>query len=209
MESSVSESVAAIHLERHHYAPAMAALGRAFEDDPLLKFVVPDYEKRIKITPELYGGIISYALSYGEAFTTPLIEGAACWLPPDNSSPTFARMLKAGMLKIPVKLGWNAYQRLNTFEAQAEKLHKRHAAKPHWYLWALGVAPEQQGKGIGGILLQPILARADAGQHSCYLETQNEKNLPFYEKHGFKVMETKEIVKGAVTCWAMRREPAR
>ncbi len=196
-------------LEREHVKQATAAMGRAFLDDPLLKFVIPDYEKRIRATPELYGGIIRYARLYGKAYTTATVEGAACWLPPDQSSPTLIRMLRAGMLKIPLLLGWNSYQRLNAFEAQAENLHKHYARKPHWYLWALGVDPARQGKGVGSILLQPVLAQADADETPCYLETQNDKNLPFYEKQGFKVMEAKEIGKGAVTTWAMLREPER
>jgi ribosomal protein S18 acetylase RimI-like enzyme len=198
-----------ISLERAHTHQAMAALGRAFADDPLMKYVLPDDDKRPQATPELYGGIIRYALLYGKAYTTSNVDGAACWLPPEQSSPTLLRMLKAGMLKVPFLLGWKSYQRLNEFEAQAEILHKRHATKPHWYLWALGVDPACQGKGTGGVLLQPIIAQADADKTPCYLETQNEKNLPFYEKHGFKVSEQKEVFKNAVTTWAMLRQPQR
>lgn len=44
---------------------------------------------------------------------------------------------------------------------------------------------------------------------ACYLETQNETNLPFYEKHGFKVCEQKEVFKNAVSTWAMLRQPQR
>jgi ribosomal protein S18 acetylase RimI-like enzyme len=201
------QSEKTISLEKAHTGQAMVALGRAFANDPLMKYVLPADDKRLCATPELYGGIIRYALLYGKAYTTPTVDGAACWLPPERSSPTLLRMLRAGMLKVPLLLGWKSYQRLNEFEAQAEILHKRHATKPHWYLWALGVDPMSQGKGTGGILLQPMLAQADAEKMPCYLETQNEKNLPFYEKHGFKVCEQKEVFKNAVSTWAMLRQP--
>jgi ribosomal protein S18 acetylase RimI-like enzyme len=209
MNTPAIQSESAISLERAHTQQAMAALGKAFANDPLMKYVIPDEDKRPQATPELYGGIIRYALLYGKAYTTSNVDGAACWLPPDQSSPSLLRMLKAGMLKVPFLLGWKSYRRLTGFEAQAEILHKRHATQPHWYLWALGVDPACQGKGFGGILLQPILARADREKTPCYLETQNEKNLHFYEKHGFEVCEHKEVFKNAVNTWAMLRQPQR
>jgi ribosomal protein S18 acetylase RimI-like enzyme len=192
-----------------HLRQAMAALGRAFLNDPLITFVIADEGRRRRVTPELYGGIIRYAMLYGSAYTTAAAAGAACWLPPGRSSPTLLRMLRAGMLKVPLLLGWSSYQRLNQFEAQAERLHKRHAGKPHWYLWALGVDPAHQGTGLGSLLLRPVLARADADNTPCYLETQNPANLPFYEKHGFEVRQEQEVFKNAVTTWAMLRQPHR
>jgi ribosomal protein S18 acetylase RimI-like enzyme len=207
MNIPAMQSQTAIALEKVHAGQATAALGRAFIDDPLITYVIADEARRIRKTPELYGGIIRYARLYGKAYTTVTVAGAACWLPPGQSSPTLLRMLRAGMLKVPLLLGWKSYQRLNEFEVQAEMLHKRYATKPHWYLWALGIDPAHQGKGFGSILLQPVLARADAEKMPCYLETQNPKNLPFYEKHGFTVSEQKEVFKNAVTTWAMLRQP--
>jgi ribosomal protein S18 acetylase RimI-like enzyme len=207
MNIPAMQSPTAIALENLHASRAMEALGRAFINDPLITYVIADEHRRRQLTPGLYGGIVRYALLYGKPFTTETVAGAACWLPPEQSSPTLLRMLKAGMWRVPFRLGWKSYQRLNEFEAQAEKLHQRHATKPHWYLWALGVDPAQQGRGFGGSLLQPVLARADAEKTPCYLETQNPRNLPFYEKHGFKVSEQREVFKDAVTTWAMLRQP--
>jgi ribosomal protein S18 acetylase RimI-like enzyme len=79
----------------------------------------------------------------------------------------------------------------------------------HWYLWGLGVEPSRQGQGIGGMLIQPVLARADASGLPCYLETMNEKNVPFYEKHGFKIVSDAEVPRHGLRVWAMLREPGR
>ncbi len=43
--------------------------------------------------------------------------------------------------------------------------HQRVAPCPHWYLVVLGVKPCQQGRGLARALLEPMLARADAGSH--------------------------------------------
>jgi hypothetical protein len=41
----------------------------------------------------------------------------------------------------------------------------------------------------------------------CYLETENERNLPFYERHGFEVVSDGEVPKRGLRVWAMVREP--
>jgi len=207
MDKATVESGAVIRLSAEQLAFGKAMMGRAFQDDPLLVYVVPDHGRRAQLTPELYGGIMRYCLLYGESYVTADMGGAACWLPPHHSSPELARMIRAGMLRVPLKFGWRGFKRLNRFERYSEAVHKNCAPGPHWYLWALGVEPERQGQGIGGRLLLPVLEKADAEKTPCYLETQNEKNVGFYEKHGFNVARRGEVVKEAVTSWAMLREP--
>jgi hypothetical protein len=38
------------------------------------------------------------------------------------------------------------------------------------------------------------------------LETQNETNVPFYQKLGFEVVSDKEIPKGGLHNWGMLRQ---
>ena len=103
-------------------------------------------------------------------------------------------------------MGLTAYHRFDTYMGYADKLHKRHAPESHWYLWAVGVDPPSQGKGIGSRLLQPVLARASADGTACYLETGIERNIRFYEKHGFKVVGQGRVPKQGLGVWAMLRE---
>jgi GNAT superfamily N-acetyltransferase len=69
------------------------------------------------------------------------------------------------------------------------------------------VEPSELGKGIGGALIQPVLARAAAEGLLCYLETQNESDVPFYPKHGFEVVSDGEVPKCGRRVWAMVRGP--
>jgi ribosomal protein S18 acetylase RimI-like enzyme len=91
--------------------------------------------------------------------------------------------------------------------AYGDELHENCAHTPHWYLWAIGVKASSRGKGIGGIVMQPVLTSASAAGLPCYLETHNEVNLLFYLKHGFKVMCESKIPKRGLRVWAMLREP--
>ena len=78
--------------------------------------------------------------------------------------------------------------------------------KPHWNLWAIGVNPEYWSRGIGSHLLRTILISADASGLACYLETHNEKNTHFYEKHGFEVVFKGTAPRHNLQMWAMLRE---
>lgn len=56
----------------------------------------------------------------------------------------------------------------------------------HWYLSILGVAPERQGQGLGRALLLPVLEDADRAQVGTYLTTFTPRNIPFYQRLGYR-----------------------
>ena len=54
--------------------------------------------------------------------------------------------------------------------------------------------------------MQPVLSRAGAENLSCYLETMNSVNVPFYERHGFHVVSEGEPPGSGLRIWAMLRK---
>ncbi len=74
---------------------------------------------------------------------------------------------------------------------------------PHYYLGALGVAPEWRGRGIGMQLLRSFcdLSASDPLSSGVYLETAHAPNVAFYERAGFA--ETKRANLGSATLWCM------
>lgn len=129
----------------------------------------------------------TYALLFGECYTTPAREGVALWLTPGKTAMTLGRMYRAGMLIAPFRMGLSAFGRFRGFAQLTDDLHKKSAPMPHYYLFMLGVSPTVQGKGIGGHLLESMLGRIDREQMPAYLETQNERNVGFYRRCGFEV----------------------
>jgi ribosomal protein S18 acetylase RimI-like enzyme len=199
-----------VALQPHQLEDSGHVLGRAFFDDPMTIFIMPDEAKRMAALTWFMRTGVGYGLRYGDVYTTPeRVEGNAVWLPPGATTITPLRMLVSGMLLAPLKFGFPAFGRLNSVMSLFEKMHKRDMADPHWYLFVLGVDPPRQGQGVGGALLQPVLARADSAGQPCYLETTKERNVPFYNKHGFEVV-VEGTVEGenAFRYWTMRR-PAR
>jgi predicted N-acetyltransferase YhbS len=79
---------------------------------------------------------------------------------------------------------------------------------PHWYCLLLAVEPARQRRGIGGALLRSIQARAAAAGVAFYLETDVPENVPYYEGHGFRVVESWRMpALGDAPVWALRWDP--
>ena len=70
---------------------------------------------------------------------------------------------------------------------------RRDPLNQHWHLGPVGVLPSHQGKGIGTKLLSCFCKEVDACLASAYLETDSDKNVRFYGRFGFQVVEETEI----------------
>ena len=81
-----------------------------------------------------------------------------------------------------------------------------HPSEPHWYLEGLGTHPDWQRRGLASRVLAPVLGDCDGDGLPAYLETQRESNVPFYRRHGFEVIGTKQLSNGAPNMWLMWRE---
>jgi ribosomal protein S18 acetylase RimI-like enzyme len=81
---------------------------------------------------------------------------------------------------------------LKTLDRES-KIKKQHPPSPFVHLWFIGVDPNYQNKGIGSQLLEKVIAEAGKMRRNIYLETSTLKNLPWYEKFGFKIFEKIEL----------------
>ncbi len=83
--------------------------------------------------------------------------------------------------------------------------HHRVMDGPHWYLPFMAVAPAQQGRGSGSALMRHALDRVIPRGAPCYLDSVDERNLPFYEQLGFWIAETGVVPGSQLRTWALRR----
>jgi ribosomal protein S18 acetylase RimI-like enzyme len=119
-------------------------------------------------------------LDHGTAWLTADGAGAALWLPP-NAEPDFAPV--GPMMEQTV-----TPEHMAGVGALMAQVQAAHPAFPHWYLAVLGVDPHRQSEGLGAQLMKAALARVDAEGLPAYLESSNQRNVPFYERHGFEVI---------------------
>jgi GNAT superfamily N-acetyltransferase len=110
-------------------------------------------------------------------------------------------------MHLPGAVRVSGWRRLLTVGTGLASLEEKHPEQPHYYLWVLGTDPLHQGRGVGGQLLSPILQRCDAEQMPAYLESSKEKNVPFYARHGFEVVERFKVPNDGPPLWLMWREP--
>jgi len=156
---------------------AIAALTAAFRADPVVRWLYPEeteYDAHFPRFAEAFGG---NAFTCGTAFFQ---EGAAAlWLPPGAGPDENAL--------VEVLVETVSPTRLDAVFAQLEQMGRAHPAEPHWYLPLIGVEPERRGAGLGGALMREVLARCDHDGLPAYLESTNPRNIPFYERLGFRV----------------------
>jgi GNAT superfamily N-acetyltransferase len=189
---------------------AVEVLTRAFQADPMYNYFFSDPREQARSLPGLWDGLVRYTLRYGEVYTTAQVSGVACWLSPGNTDMTFWRMLRTGMrlARAFMRFPPDARRKSQAVLGYLEQVRKRlMGRRPHWYLMALGVEPARQGQGIGGQLIQPVLARADQAGLPCYLETETERNVAFYQKRGFVVAQGGPVPGHTLPLWMMVREP--
>jgi ribosomal protein S18 acetylase RimI-like enzyme len=180
---------------------------RAFFDDPVFEFVFPDGNQRRERLPWLMHIGLAYGARFGHVETTAgSMLGHAVWVPPGDGHVTPEKLAEVGFVEPELRLGNEGLSRFGAFMTQIEAAHERLVPEPHWYLMILGVDPPHQGRGVGGTLIRPILARADAEGVRCYLETAKERNLAFYRRHGFEVAAEDDVPDGPHV-WMMTREP--
>jgi ribosomal protein S18 acetylase RimI-like enzyme len=179
---------------------------RAFFDDPLFSFVFPDERERHARLAWVMRMGVAYGCRYGQVDTTAdAMLGHAVWLPPGETEVSDDRLIAAGFVEPERHMGEPALARFGVFMEQVAPIHARLVPEPHWYLMILGVDPPHQGQGVGSALIESMLVRADADGMPCYLETAKPRNVTFYRKHGFEVIEEDDIVGGGPHVWMMRR----
>jgi GNAT superfamily N-acetyltransferase len=188
---------------------AVVTLARAFHDDPLFNFLIPDHLSQARAALTFMRSGIADALPFGEIWVARAgddLAGIAAWLPPGRyPRGTWRETLYISRdMRSVMRLGRRFFAGTRLQNAM-QKVHHRMEG-PHWYLMLLGADPAFQRQGAGTALLSPVLAAADAESVPAYLETQKEDNVPWYHRFGFEVIDKIEV-RGAPPMWAMRRDP--
>lgn len=177
-------------------------LADAFSDDPCMNWVVPHVG--------LYAGFYRLLaqrlfLPSGMVFLDSEARAAAMWLPPGAS------------MRLPMSLEqlWLVFQLvihsgigvLPRLQQSHEVMMRRHPREPHYYLHAIGVRGDSQGRGLGSALLKHVIRQCDEESMPAYLESSSALNIPLYQRHGFEIQDEEPIGDGGPPLTFMWREP--
>jgi ribosomal protein S18 acetylase RimI-like enzyme len=185
--------------------PAIARVqARAFFDDPLQAWALPDDTTRLAILERVFELLSRHAsVPAGASYTDATRSCAAFWVPPGGF--VLSREGAAAMVPILEILGDDANAR---FRAAEDTMRARRPADVHFYLLGLGVDPSRQHERLGSAVMQPVLQFCDTDRLPAYLETTKNRNVGFYEQHGFTVVDETRLPLDGPPMWFMWREPS-
>ena len=185
---------------------AAGVLARAFVNDPVTVAVYPNFtarrrERALKVD---FAAEILECVRRGCPLQIDIdgeIMAAAVVYPPATYPlPLFTQW------KLLAKSIWgNGIYDLRPWMRWTAQVEKCHPAMPHFYLAYLGVDPDQQGKSLGSTLLEYLTCMAADQGMGCYLENANPRNLTFYQRHGFEIIDKQEII--GIHTWFMWHKP--
>jgi ribosomal protein S18 acetylase RimI-like enzyme len=202
-----NESAKLVRLEKYQAKSSAEVLIRAFQNYPALQYYYPDDSSRHKVNQYFYTISVYFGIQFGELYTTsPNLEGIAIWIRSADYNMNFWTLVRSVPLPVLFGFGLSGGFKMKAMGEYIDGVHKRVAPCDHWYLMVLGVDPKYQSQGYASRLVKPMLIRSDQDNLPCYLETNDEVDVPIYRHFGFKVVEEGIIPGTTVKNWAMLRE---
>ncbi len=178
-------------------------IGDSFSDDPINLWVFGSADPLAKFY-ELEAK--KCYLESGFGWVMDDHSGGALWLPPGVSN-NISLWKSLDIAALMFRNG--GFGSMIRGMKVGETLHTKHPREPHYYLHAIGAIQTRQGKGVGGRLMEASLQRVDADSMPAYLESSKERNIPFYRRYGFEVIEEISPAEGCPPMWLMWREAKR
>lgn len=193
----MTPEIRVVDLERLPRVTAM--LGRAFVDEPMMRWPLGDHGDLADRFARVFAAFDAGLAERGFVWEAGDCLGAACWIPPGHELLEFE-----GADSVIRAMADDGGRRWNTlWEWAGSKVPE----EPVWYLDHIGVEPGHQGGGVGTALVEHGLVRARADGVAAFLEVGNPRNVAYYERFGFTVVEAADAPDGGPHVWFMRREP--
>jgi GNAT superfamily N-acetyltransferase len=159
-----------------------ALITLAFSTDPVVRWMYPDSQQYLSCSPQFFKVFVATALAHRSAYCIEGYRGAALWLPPDTQADenSLISLFQRTVAKDRQAALFNIMEQMNSY----------HPEEAHWYLPLIGIDPIYQKLGYGSALLKHTLEICDRNKRPVYLESTNPRNIPLYQRHGFKLLAT-------------------
>ncbi|KAJ5391623.1 N-acetyltransferase [Penicillium cosmopolitanum] len=179
---------------------AIQVIQRAFEDDPYYKWVFDAstsmiHNRPLPLSLESPAGWLHSQLP-SLRVGTPGIKGGSF------------RSINSSLIYDILDMGGLRTNRYWIWKENQQKAQAQIWDDPRGYYFCniVAVSPEAQGKGIGKLLFETVIKRADQEGIKCYLESsKNVPNVQIYEGMGFEMSREMECRDGSDAC--MRYDP--
>lgn len=195
-------------LRRKELEDAAQVVGRGMRDNPSNKrvFRIPDGERRSIAMGHFFEPVLRGLCQRGlvlAAILSNRLVGICGMARPGFCQPGMVE--KAGILPAAV-IGNPITTPLRILKWVGEWA-RRDPSEPHWHLGPVAVEPLLQGQGIGTAMLNAFCDVVDGTDAPAYLETDRNENVRLYQRFGFNVVESVEVL--GVPNWFMWRDSRR
>jgi len=186
---------------------ALATVVAAFRADPLLRWWFPDDATYDVLASRFFGVLLDTRLEGGEVWVVGpaheagdedgpgahdgagVVAAVSMWVPPggnllgpDVASARYGEVV--GGLPAP------SAERIAATDEVVDVLIP---LDPHWYLGVLATHPDHRGCGLGTAVCEPVFAAADRAGVPIVLETANPRNVGYYTRRGFAVLQQASV----------------
>jgi GNAT superfamily N-acetyltransferase len=177
--------------------PVVATLTESFFGDPLMTWAFPEPSVRAQRLSTLWRFMAEFVyLPGGVCTTTEDHSAVALWRDPSNlRSEEFRETRGAEFFEA-------MHGDLDRISTMGRAMAEQHPVDPHWYLLAVGVLPEQQGRGLGGDLLNFTLKDLLPAHTPAYLEATSSRSRTLYRRLGFEEL-SEFVVEDSPPLWGM------
>jgi len=166
-------------------ANVVRTLVSAFVEDPWERWAWPQPQDYFRHFPTFVAAFGGPAFAQHTVWILPDFAAVAMWMPP-GAEPDADAIVAALTQTI-------SREKHDDIFSVLEQMDAVHPTYEHWYLPWLGVARGRTGGGLGSELLAQCLAVVDADRLPAFLETPNPRTIPFYERHGFEVVNVAKV----------------
>jgi GNAT superfamily N-acetyltransferase len=207
-------------LGRTDIEPTARLLAEAFHDNPCYVFMHPRRDV-------LHADLVAFFernLRWREPLRLTFVArgprgdviGTGCLEPPGGVPATLGKALAHWVWPTLRDQGLHTLSRIVRAERAFAREQRLVAGGPvYWYVHAVAVRPDMQGRASGGAIMRRLLdevrARAGAASAPIVLATQREANLTFYARLGFRVRHQatlgRTLRSAGFRSWFMRFEP--
>lgn len=175
----------------------------AFRDDPYLRWIQPDDGRWPAFGSAWMAFIVGLVFERGHTYVAEPMDVAVAWVPPDVALVGPDDVAR-GRSIIAAHAG---EARADDAVATIMAARAHTLDDPHWTLQYVGVRPGRQAAGLGAAAVAPILAICDAEDLPCALVSTNPRNVPFYERLGFRIRAEVPTLDRATGMRPMHRQP--
>lgn len=183
---------------------AAALLARAFQEDPYFRWVDANAPRRMRMLETVFEAMLKHSARRGGVLIEPGI-GAVEWKPPEHVHLGVGAIISSGMWRVGVAVPPSVSRRLARHDDAAMARVEPFLGPATVYLGSFGVEPALAGQGHGGRLLHRALAEMATRWTTCVLRTEQPRNVPFYLRHGFTLVDEAVVAPSGLRVWVFSR----